>query len=230
MSESKKVHPLARSPLSDADVVDRVLEGDRNSYEILMRRHNQRVFRTARSVLSDDAEAQDAAQQAWLLAYRNLSRWERRGAFTTWLLRITVREALRRRGASYRTRLRLVESPVEPNDEPRDSLPASPEVEAARGRLRIILEDAIDALPEGMREILVLRDIEEMSGQETADVLGMTDGAVRVRLHRARRMLRNQLEAMLADKVGEAFPFLGERCNQIVAEVFASLEPAPPAS
>ncbi|MGF1465313.1 MAG: RNA polymerase sigma factor [Sandaracinaceae bacterium] len=217
MTTSLALHPLARSPLDDQAVVDHVLAGDLAAFEILMRRYNQRVYRAARAVLRDDAEAQDAAQQAWLAAYRHLGTWARRSAFPTWLLRIAVREAGRRRRAPHRARLRLVESPQG------EANVSSPEAEAARAHLRAILEDAIDALPATLRTVLVLRDVEELSGPETAEALGLSDAAVRVRLHRARRALRERLETILTDRIGEAYPFLGERCDQIVARVLRAV-------
>lgn len=212
------IHPLARSPLDDAEIVSSVLRGDTAAFEVLMRRYNQRVFRAARAVLGDDAEAQDAAQQAWIAAYRHLGTWERRSSFPTWLLRITIREAARRRRAPAHERLRLLDSSgSQASSEP------SPEAQAARRRLRHILEDAIDALPESMRTVMVLRDIEELSGPETAEVLELSDEAVRVRLHRARRLLRERLEEILTDRVGEAYPFLGPRCDAIVFAVFQAI-------
>ncbi len=209
-------HPLATVPDTDAEVVERVLDGDVAAFEILMRRHNQRVFRAARAVLHDDAAAEDAAQKAWISVYRSMATFQGRARFSTWLLRIAVNQAsqdLRRK----RSHLELVRATSEA-----ETL-ASPEAEAARTRLRQILESAIDGLPEGLRVVLVLRDVEELSGPETAQVLELSDEAVRVRLHRARRQLRASLEEILEDRVGEAYPFLGARCNAIVAAVFAAI-------
>jgi len=214
-------HRLADSPLRDAEVVARVLDGDTAAFEILMRRHNQRIYRLTRAVLADGGEAQDAAQLAWIAAYRHLGSWEQRSSFVTWLSRIAVREASRRRRAPHRAHLELVESP---DPGPAHGHAQSPEVSLARARVRAILEDAIDALPETMRVVVVLRDVEEMSGPETAAVLGLSASAVRVRLHRARRLLRERLEEVLAHGVGEAYPFLGARCDAIVAAVLSTIE------
>lgn len=202
----------------DVVVVEEVLSGRAEAFESLMRRYNQRVFRTARAIAPSDAEAQDAAQQAWIAAYRHLHTWERRGRLSTWLLRITVREAVRIRKSSARDHLRLVDEPMVMNEHP------SPEAQAARTHLRAILERAIDSLPDGMRVVVMLRDVEELSGPEAAAVLGLSESAVRVRLHRARRLLRARLEDVLAEQVGEAYPFLGARCDAIVAEVLAAID------
>jgi RNA polymerase sigma-70 factor (ECF subfamily) len=210
-------HPLALAPESDAEVVARVCRGEVAAYEILMRRYNQRVFRTARAVLHDDDAAEDTAQKAWVSAYRNLAHFEGRSQFATWLLRITVNQASRDL-RSNRSHLKLLEAQEhEPN------ATESPEAQAARTRLREILESAIDSLPEPLRLVLVLRDLEELSGAETAEVLDVTGEAVRVRLHRARRQLRASLEEILEDRVGEAYPFLGARCNAIVTAVLAQI-------
>lgn len=207
-------------PLDDGALVDLVLDGDLDAFEQLMRCYNQRLFRAARAILTDGDEAQDAVQQAWIASYRHLASWERRGALSTWLLRIVVREAGRRRRAPERAHLELVDTLAE------EEAP-SPEVEAARAHLRVILETAIDWLPDTMRAVLVLRDVEELSGRETAECLGLSDENVRVRLHRARRLLRDHLEDVLVERVGEAFPFLGARCDEIVAAVFLELQEEP---
>jgi RNA polymerase sigma-70 factor (ECF subfamily) len=210
-------HPLALAPESDAEVVARVCRGEVAAYEILMRRYNQRVFRTARAVLHDDDAAEDTAQKAWVSAYRNLAHFEGRSQFATWLLRITVNQASRDLRSNH-SHLKLLEAQEhEPN------ATESPEAQAARTRLREILESAIDSLPEPLRLVLVLRDLEELSGAETAEVLDVTGEAVRVRLHRARRQLRASLEEILEDRVGEAYPFLGARCNAIVTAVLAQI-------
>lgn len=209
-------HHLALVPDTDAEVVTRVLGGDVPAFEILMRRYNQRVFRTVRAVLHDADAAEDAAQQTWFNAYQHLGSFEGRARFSTWLLRIAVNQASRdvRRSRSHLQLAKASRAETEAD---------TPEAEAARVHLRHILESAIDSLPEPLRLVLILRDVEELSGSETAAVLDLTDEAARVRLHRARRQLRGSLEAVLEDGVGEAYPFLGARCNSIVAAVFAAI-------
>ncbi len=209
-------HHLALVPDTDSEVVTRVLGGDVPAFEILMRRYNQRVFRTVRAVLHDEDAAEDAAQQTWINAYKHLGSFEGRARFSTWLLRIAVNQASRDMRKS-RSHLQLATAPRA------EAEADAPEAEAARVHLRSILESAIDSLPEPLRLVLILRDIEELSGSETAAVLDLTDEAARVRLHRARRQLRGSLETVLEDGVGEAYPFLGARCNSIVAAVFAAI-------
>ncbi|MDQ3032482.1 MAG: RNA polymerase sigma factor [Myxococcota bacterium] len=214
------VHPLAALPEDDAAVVSSVVAGSSERFEILMRRHNQRVFRTARAILRDDAEAEDAAQQAWLSAYQHLAQWDGRARFSTWLTRIVVHASLRRlRGRDARPTLSLVDDSAEHAASARPS----PEDEASRVQARALLERAIDALPESARVVVVLRDLEELSGAETADALGLTEEAVRVRLHRARRALRATIEDALESNAGDLFPFLGARCDRIVAHVLGAI-------
>jgi RNA polymerase sigma-70 factor (ECF subfamily) len=211
--------PASLGPKADAGLVRAVLEGDVTAFEALMRRYNQRVFRAARAVLGDESEAEDAAQQAWISIYCHLHQWDARGAFSTWALRIVVHEAIRRSAARGRPPLLLVEAAEGPPSAP------SPEDEAHKAELRALLERAVDALPQRLRVVLVLRDIEELSGPETAATLGLTEEAVRVRLHRARRTLREALDAQLDAATSEVFPFLGARCDAIVAGVLAALPP-----
>ncbi|RLB47661.1 MAG: RNA polymerase sigma factor [Deltaproteobacteria bacterium] len=209
-------HHLALVPDTDSEVVTRVLGGDVPAFEILMRRYNQRVFRTVRAVLHDEDAAEDAAQQTWINAYKHLGSFEGRARFSTWLLRIAVNQASRDVRKS-RSHLQLATAPRA------EAEADTPEAEAARVHLRSILESAIDSLPEPLRVVLILRDVEELSGSETAAILDLTDEAARVRLHRARRQLRGSLETVLEDGVGEAYPFLGARCNSIVAAVFTAI-------
>ncbi len=221
-SPSHSIHPMAAQPEDDSAVITAILSGDVARFEVLMRRHNQRVFRTARAILRDDAEAEDAAQQAWLSAYQHLAQWDGRARFSTWLTRIVVHTAIRRRhSASAGMRLRLVTN--DGKEAETMSLRPSPEDEAARVQARALLERAIDALPESSRVVVVLRDLEELSSAETADALGLTEEAVRVRLHRARRVLRETIEDTLAASAGDLFPFLGARCDRIVQYVLHQL-------
>lgn len=208
----------ALDPASDEVVVDEIRAGDASRFEILMRRHNQRLFRTARAILRDDAEAEDAVQQAYLAAYDRLHQFRGDARFSTWLTRIAVHEALRR----ARKQGRLADLDVLEGGARDDTLlppVRSPEDAAADGELRAVLEEAIDALPESYRVIFVLREVEELSTRETADCLQMTEEAVRVRLHRARKALREWLYERADRLAGEAFHFAGERCDRIVQHV-----------
>lgn len=212
--------------LSDEDVVARVRAGDTPLFEIVMRRYNQRLFRAARAILRDDADAEDAVQQAYLAAYAHLDQFAGAARFSTWLTRIAIREAL----GKLRTRKRRGE--VALDDGAEESMgkgdakePASPEAEAERRELGGILEAAVDALPESYRVVFMMREVEQLSTQETADCLELSEEAVKVRLHRARGMLREGLFAKVDRSLGSTFPFLGARCDRIVAAVLAKLPP-----
>ncbi len=207
----------ALDPADDETVVQEVLGGDAGRFEILMRRHNPRLFRTARAILRDDGEAEDAVQQSYLAAFAKLDQFRGDARFSTWMTRITVHEALRRMRKDKRlTDLSLIEN------ESDDSAP-DPEEQAAGGELRDLLEGAVDALPESYRVVFVLREVEELSTRETAQCLDLTEEAVRVRLHRARAALRDWLYERADTLANEAFRFAGDQCNRIVAYVLARI-------
>ena len=212
--------------LSDEDVVARVRGGDTAVFEILMRRYNQRLFRAARAILRDDADAEDAVQGAYLAAYTHLDQFAGAARFSTWLTRIAVREAL----GKLRTRRRRGEVDLEGKEEMlmSDETDDSPEKHAARRELAGVLESAVDALPEIYRIVFMMREIEQLSTQETADVLELSEEAVKVRLHRARAMLREGLFAKVDRSLASTFPFMDERCDRIVAAVMAKLPPRNP--
>lgn len=214
------IAPVAVPMDDDAHVVADVLRGDRARFQALMQRHNRRVFRTTRSILRSDAEAEDAAQYAWLSAYQHLAQWDGRARFSTWLTRIAINAALRCRRTDDRIgRLALLEDVAADMRAPSPG----PEGDLARVQARALIERAMDSLPEAFRVVLVLRDVEELSSAEAADTLGVTDEVVRVRLHRARRALRAQIEEEVDSGVGDIFPFDGARCDRIVALVMGAL-------
>jgi RNA polymerase sigma-70 factor (ECF subfamily) len=210
--------------MTDEEVVARVRAGDTAVFELLMRRYNQRLFRAARAILRDDAEAEDAVQQAYLQAYTHLDQFAGAARFSTWLTRIAVREALGR--VRRKKRLGEVELAGLEDGMTMEDQPPSPETEAARRELTGILEQAIDALPEIYRVVVMMREIEQLSTAETAACLELSEDAVKVRLHRARGMLREGLLARADHALADAFPFLGPRCDRIVAAVMAKLHPA----
>jgi RNA polymerase sigma-70 factor, ECF subfamily len=204
----------------DTDVlVARVRAGDRASFALLMRRYNQRLYRAIRSILRDDGAVEDAMQDAYLLAYRNLHQFEGRSQFGTWLLRIGINEALARRRHPVRE-IALDGLPEEasPTME-QDGTIHTPEQEAARRELVALVEAAIDRLPDGYRQVFVLRMVEALDSFETAAVLGMTEAAVRQRLHRARELVQVDLHRRAGAAIPAAFGFLGDRCDRMVARV-----------
>ncbi len=208
--------------LSDEKAIRLVLEGDRSVFEILMRRYNQRLFRATRSILGDDQDAQDAVQEAYLNAYLNLSRFEGRAKFSTWLTRIAVNEAL----ARLRINQKFVELEAISSGEEKDMATSNlnPEEEANRRALGRVLESAIDRLPDSYRTVFMLREVEGMSTAETADCLELSEDAVKVRLHRARALMRKEIYQQTGAVTAAAFVFLGERCDRMVASVMEGIE------
>jgi len=205
---------------SDDEVVRRVLAGETALYEIIMRRYNQRLYRAARAILRDDAEAEDVLQETYVRAYQHLDQFAGRAQFSTWLTRIAVHEALARAGK--RRRIQDVDADDQ-NGIGMDGLESKmpdPESQAARSEVSHLLEDAILSLPDGYRAVLMLRDVEEMSTTEAAEALDMTEDNVKVRLHRARAMLRKELYARAGATSSAAFQFMGTRCDRVVREVF----------
>lgn len=208
---------------TDEDIIERVLDGDVVLYEILMRRHNQRVYRAIRSILRDDAETEDVMQEAYVRAYEHLAQFERRARFSTWLTRIAVNEAIKR--SMMRGRLDPLEN--EGADGEDGAMRAfqqelsTPEANASRNEMGSILEKAVLALPDAYRSVVVLRDIEEMSTAETAEALSLSESNVKVRLHRAHELLRDELMALAGAASSEAFRFYASRCDRIVEAVLA---------
>lgn len=213
---------------SDEEVVSRVLAGETAAFEIIMRRYNQRLYRAARAILRDDAEAEDVMQDAYVRAYQHLAQFAGRAKFSTWLTRIAVHEALARvqRRARYESLDARDRNGV--NMELASSNP-DPEQQTATIETNALLESAILTLPETYRTVLMLRDIENLSTAETAECLDLTEENVKVRLHRARALLRRELYARAGHRRESAFPFMGRRCDRVVERVFARIAGIEPA-
>ena len=210
------------SVLPDQEVVARVLEGQVGLFEVLMRRHNERLYRAARAILRDEAEAEDVMQQAYVNAYAHLRQFDGRASFATWLTRIAVNEAItraRRRGryesfdADAATFEKVVPMPTANN----------PERQAFAREMKVILESAIDALPDGLREVFMLREVEGLSTAETASSLGVSEDVVKTRLSRSRAALRRDLFERVGATAAQSFTFLRPRCDRVVAAVLARL-------
>lgn len=205
-------------PLEDAELVRRIRAGETALFELVMRRYNQRLFRVLRALLRDEAEAEDVLQDAYVRAYAHLGQLEQPERLASWLTHIAVHEA--------RARLRRRGRIAEVKEGPLHAVPSpssDPEQEALGKQLQRVLVSAIDDLPVGYRTVFVLRDVEGMSTAEVSESLGVSEQAVKMRLHRARGVLRQ----VLYDRVGSAalppFSFDGERCDRIVAGVLARL-------
>jgi RNA polymerase sigma-70 factor (ECF subfamily) len=220
----------ARSAAGEDDraLVARIIGGDSAAFEILMRRHNGALFRTARAILRDDADAEDALQEAYLAAYRNLGAFRGDARLSTWLTRIVINQALGRLRARRRDNVvGLHDDMGEPAGEAKDEAPAaSPELGALRAQLRRLLEREIDALPLAFRTAFMLREVEEMPIDEVAASLEIPPATVRTRVFRARAMLRAALAEELDLATGDVFAFAGARCDRIVAAVLARLSAA----
>jgi RNA polymerase sigma-70 factor (ECF subfamily) len=217
---------LARAGgLSDEAVVDRVRSGERALFELLMRRHNQRLFRVARAILRNDADAEDAVQQAYLQAYRRLDQFAGAARFSTWLTRITIHTALaRRRQARQRAEVPMAPPQQEEMMSKLASPSEDPEVQVSRRELTALLERAIDQLPEIYRVVVMLRQVQQLSTAETAECLEVSEEVVKVRLHRGTALLREAMTARLDAVATETFGFLGERCDRIVAGVMDAID------
>ena len=204
---------------TDERVVGQVLAGNTALYEILMRRYNQRLYRAVRAILRDDGETEDVMQDAYVRAYEHLDQFAGRAAFSTWLTRIAVHEAL----ARLRRRTRF--APLEEDDGEVAPVSAErdPEENTAQSEVSGMLEDAILQLPEKYRTVVMLRDVEELTTAETAASLEISEENVKVRLHRGRALARRTLMARVGASAKTAFPFMGERCDRVVAGVFARL-------
>jgi len=215
------------STLSDSEVVRRVRDGESALFEILMRRHNQRMYRVARSVVKNEDEVEDVMQQAYLSAFTHLHQFEERAQFSTWMTRITLNEAFARRRTLQRSASVAAAGRPESGQDHgaySDTIRASqpdPERQAFAGELRKVLEDAVDALPDTYRTVFVLREIEGLSTAETADGLGLAEEAVKTRLYRARAMIRRAVTVRLGSVAAGAFEFRAPRCDRLVARALA---------
>lgn len=214
--------PIPPPSMPDDAIVARVLEGDTAAFELLMRRHNQRVFRATRAVLHNDDEAEDAMQAAYLAAFAHLKDFAGRAAFSTWLTRIAVHEAFARLRKAKRT-ASLDDVGEDVIEEDRMSGTRNPEDAASDVELRALLEEAVDSLPLGFRTVFMMRAVEEMSAVDVAEALGIPEETVRTRLHRARGLLRDRLAKKLEDSAPNAYAFHLSRCDRVVAAVLARL-------
>jgi RNA polymerase sigma-70 factor, ECF subfamily len=210
---------------SDEEIVGRVIAGEVALFEVLMRRHNQRVYRTIRAILKDEPEIEDIMQQTYASAYGSLRQFVGTAKFSTWLTRIAINEALARRGRA--AHFISSQDPVHAGNDMSMQLASedgNPEEQAAGRELTSMLEAAIDALPDSFRSVVMLRAVEELSTAEAAEVLGVTEEVVKTRLHRAKESIRDLLVERMNAHAGEAFRFYAPRCDRVVAQVFARIQ------
>jgi RNA polymerase sigma-70 factor (ECF subfamily) len=215
--------------LDDRALVERARNRDGAAVRLIMQRHNRRLYRVARGVLNNDAEAEDVVQEAYVRAFTHLDGFRGEAKLSTWLTRIALNEAF---GRLRRLRTTVDLKDIDTiNDQgearviylPSARQDSDPEAAAARAEGRRLLERAMDELPAAFRMVLVLRDIEEMSTEETASHLGLRPETVKTRLHRARRLLRQSLDRTLSSAVSDVFPCAGARCARITEAVLDRL-------
>lgn len=220
----------ASENLPDGELAQRIAAGDLDALQVLMRRHNQTLYRTARSILKDDAEAEDAVQESYLLAYRAMGKFRGDAKLATWLVRIVVNESIGRMRKRKR-RAEVIELSGDSAQHGADTgvnmhevSPEQPEQAALRKETRRLLEARIDQLPDAFRTVFVLRALEEMSVEEAAVCLDIPEATVRTRYFRARGLLREALAREIDFSLESAFSFAGDRCDRIVAGVLERLK------
>ena len=205
---------VPRESLTDEEIVVRVRGGDSALFELIMRRHNERIYRTIRSILRNESEVEDAMQQSYVDAYEHLGDFAGRARFSTWLTRIAVHEALARR--------RRQQPETISEGEAMEDLPGperNPEQRTQDGETQRLLVAAIDELPEHFRTVFVLRAVQGLSVEETAEALALEEATVKTRLHRARALLQRAILARTEPEVSRALPFPATRCDRVVAGV-----------
>ncbi|MEO8629527.1 MAG: RNA polymerase sigma factor [Betaproteobacteria bacterium] len=225
--------PALSEHWSDTELTGRIARHDLHAFEVLMRRHNQLLYRTARGILRDDHEAEDCVQEAYLQAYRAIGSFRSEAKLSTWLVRIVINQALEK------LRKRKKEDANVPLDNVVDiesridaesalgNETERPEAAAIRAQLRRLLETKIDRLPDAFRTVFILRALEEMSVEETAACLGIAEATVRTRFFRARSLLRETILRDIDIAVEGAFAFDGARCDRIVANVLRRINDPP---
>ena len=214
--------------LTDAELARLCAARDRHAIEHIITTNNQRLFRTAWSILKNRAEAEEAVQSAYLHAFSNIGGFEGRSALSTWLTRIVANEALGRRRSAERRRRHLEQEGVAVIDTYRETLMRGSDAEGAdvavaRGELRKLIENAVAALPDAFRTVFVLREVEGLSSEETAEILDVPVATVKTRLFRSRRRLQEMLEPELGTVLSGSFPFAGNDCAVLTKRVLAAL-------
>ena len=218
--------------LDDAELARRISASDQAAFEMLMRQHNSKLFRVARSILKDDAEAEDTLQDAYLDAYRHMGQFRGGARLGTWLVRIVINHSLMRLRKQKRHRV-VVSFSGDATDAERvqadvaDDNAEPPPSTTLRAEVRRMLERRIDELPVAFRTVFVMRDVEDMTVQETAECLAIPAATVRTRLFRARALLRQSLARDMDVATGDVFGFAGDRCDRIVAALHRRIEEIP---
>jgi RNA polymerase sigma-70 factor (ECF subfamily) len=236
MTSSNSTASTLPTGLTDLALAERIGEGDQRAFEALMRKYNGKLFRIARAILKDDSDAEDILQEAYLEAYRHIGDFRGGSELATWLTRIVINQALmrvrkeRRRTSILPFRTALTHETESPEAQVPDQQSESPSASVIRAETRRMLERRIDELPVAFRTVFVMREVEEMSVEETARCLAISPATVRTRLFRARALLRESLARDIDTATGDVFAFAGARCDRIVAAVLATLNSAAPST
>jgi RNA polymerase sigma-70 factor, ECF subfamily len=214
--------------IGDAELARLCAARDAGAIRHVISANNQRLFRTAWSILKDRAEAEEAVQAAYMSAFAKIGSFEGRSALSTWLTRIVINEALGRRRAEERRRRHLEQEGIAVLEAYRENMTRgseaeSPEAALAREQIRKLLEQAVGDLPEAFRTVFVLREIEGLSSEETADILDVPVATVKTRLHRGRRRLQQTLAPEMSNVLSGTFPFAGADCAALTERVLAGL-------
>jgi RNA polymerase sigma-70 factor (ECF subfamily) len=226
---------------ADSELLALIRRGEPSAFATLMRQNNRRLYRLARSIVRNEAEAEDVVQEGYLRAFAHLDGFKGEASLATWLARIVANEALGRvRRRRPTVDLDAIAETVAATGESRGVAGnsagphtpdiAGPEHAAARREIRRLIEAAVDSLPPNFRAVFMLRAIEQMSIEETAACLGVAAETVKTRFHRANRLLRQSLSAQLESVFDDTFPFAGARCDRLMTRVLAQLGVAPAAS
>jgi RNA polymerase sigma-70 factor, ECF subfamily len=227
MTGSPLKRQTVRSNSDDTELVRRALARDADAFRVIMQRHNRRLYRIARGVLRDSRDAEDVVQDAYVSAFTHLASYRGESTLATWLSRIVINEAL---GRLRRERSTVHSGPLEPPPHeaeiiqfPLSTMNDDPERSMAQRQMLQLVQQAIDNLPEVYRLVLVMRVIEGMSVEETSDLLRVKPETVKTRLHRARQLLREQLNRQIGPVLMNAFPFAGGRCERVTEAVIRRL-------
>lgn len=210
---------IPKASMDDEEIIRSVLNGNRNDYEFIMRRYNERLYRIGISILKDESDVEDMMQETYIKAYKNLKGFKQQSKFSTWLTRIMVNESLAK--LKYRKRFEQL------SDTETDNVPSyfthneTPEKQFMQKELSGIIENAIKSLPQKHQTVFMMREIENMNVQETAQSLNITNENVKVRLHRAKELLKTNIT--LASGTPEIFPFLQTRCDRVVLFVLQNI-------
>jgi len=221
--------PLQHAPSAsdDGELVRRALARDGTAFRTIMERYNRRLYRIARGILRNDSEAEDVVQEAYVSAFAHLESFRGDSSLATWLSRITINEALgRMRRERPAVDLAVVETQrreAQIIQFPQTGTSTDPERTMAQRQILELVERATDNLPEPFRIVFVTRVIEGMSVEETAELLGLRPETVKTRLHRARRLVREQLDKQIGPVLMDAFPFAGRRCQRVTEAVMRRL-------